>query len=154
MKEMFIFVVVLCIFYFIIKLIKESINSKTTNSESINKIKKEKYFKLRFNLSWFSHNYVTPEYSDNGGITWKPLLTFGPRIGADVLDNHILEPISYRLGNGDFDYEKNYKWNTLEKCIEHNEKVKRDLIQFNKSLKQQREERNNRRKEALRRLNQ
>lgn len=100
------------------------------------KISNQSKFQFKIVSAWFGGGYVTFKFSNDYGVTWKYIL----REGSDMLDNfanHFTEPVAYKLGNGNFDYEKE-KFNTYEKCIEHNNNVIEQIKISNISLEKQR----------------
>lgn len=104
---------------------------------------------LKFKEAWFGGGYVTPYFYHNG--RWISLKSIGSDFCDSFKDNYI-EPISWRLGNGNFDYEKT-KWATVAACLEHNRDVKKRCAEKNISLKRQREDKRNREQAAWKRAN-
>lgn len=104
---------------------------------------------LKFKEAWFGGGYVTPYFYHNG--KWRTLNRVGSDFCNGLKDNYI-EGIAWKLGDGNFDYEKR-QWATVAACLEHNRKVEEDCIRINKSLKQQRKEARDRKEAAWKRAN-
>jgi hypothetical protein len=95
-----------------------------------------------------SDDYVTPYFYHNG---WKPLLSVDkPNVMNDY--EYVGKHISYKLGNGNFEYEKK-RWATVGLCLEHNEQVWEDVKRLRKEKKEYDEKAYRRKQEALKRAN-
>jgi hypothetical protein len=111
----------------------------------------DKYYEipsqLKFKSSWFSDNYVTPYFYNNG---WHPLLT----VNKPILDyeDYEIKNISYRLGDGNFDYEKK-KWSTLGDCLKHNQEAYKQLKVKRKEWNEDRLRKEKQKIEAYKRAN-
>lgn len=115
------------------------------------KVSDQPKFQFKIVQSWFSGDYVTFKFSNDYGISWKYILKEGSDF-CDSFKDHFAEPVAYKLGSGDFDYEKR-SFDTYEKCIEHNKKVFETVKNSNISLKKQRLERDERLKKAWKKAN-
>ena len=104
---------------------------------------------IKFKNAWFGGGYVTPHFYHNG--SWHTLNHVGSDFCNALKDNYI-EPIAWKLGNGNFDYEKK-QWATVGACLEHNRDIDKRCTEKNISLKQQRKERRDREKAAWNRAN-
>lgn len=105
--------------------------------------------RLKFESTWFSDDYVTPYFYHNG--MWISL----KRVDYDFTDptgDRYLSPISWKLGDGNFDHEKK-KWSTVGACLEHNREMRKECNKQNVSLAKEREERRRKKEEAWRRAN-
>jgi hypothetical protein len=126
-------------------------NSSFTNSDGKKEIPKslyEKPSKLKFKTTWWSDDHVTPYFYHNG---WQPLLSVDkPNVMNDY--EYVAKNISYRLGNGNFEYEKK-RWATVGLCLEHNEQVWEDVKRLRKEKKEYDEKAYRRKQEALERAN-
>lgn len=101
-------------------------------------------FKLRIVPSWFSKDYVELEYSANGGKTWKRIYCAAAPFFGSIDYDWKWEPLHYRLGNGDFTYEKE-KFSSYQKIIDFE---KSEEIRYQKGV----EEQKNRRVEASQKI--
>lgn len=108
-------------------------------------------FKLKIVRSWFSDEYVEFKYTKNG-IFWKKIYYCEPPFLGCLDNDYIWEPLSYRLGNGNFDYEKEM-FSTYEKIKKFEEQEWKKYIEGNESIKRQREEMRQKRLDALKRAN-
>lgn len=108
-------------------------------------------FKLKIVSSWFSEEYVVFKYTTNG-IFWKKIYCCQPPF-LDLLEyNYTWEPLSFPLGSGNFEYEKEM-FSTIEKIKEYEENEWKKYVKGNESLKRQRKEYKEKRLQALRRAN-
>lgn len=108
-------------------------------------------FKLRIVPAWFSSDYVQFEYTRNGK-TWHTIYTCSSPFLGHLDYNYVWERLSYRLGNGIFDHEKE-KFSSYEKIKAYEEQQYKKYIDGNKDLERQREEIRERKKEAYKRAN-
>ena len=115
------------------------------------KVSDQPKFQFKIVPAWFGGGYVTFKFSNDYGVTWNHILREGSDF-CNALADHFTEPVSYKLGNGDFNAEK-IRFNTYEKCIEHNNKVFEKVKNSNISLKKQRLERDERLKKAWKKAN-
>lgn len=103
---------------------------------------------LKFKTTWFSEDYVTPYFYHNG---WQPLLCVEkPNVMNDY--EYVAKNITYRLGNGNFEYEKK-RWNTVGVCLENNKKVWEDVKKLQKQKEIDDQKEYMRKKEALKKAN-
>jgi hypothetical protein len=111
-------------------------------------------FEIEVVPSWFSKDYVSFRYTNNGGITWnnvkeacKPYL--------DHIDyDWTWEDVTYRLNvyEPDFSHELE-KWGSIEK-IEAWHKSEREIYEMgNKKVRERREEVRRNREEAYKKAN-
>lgn len=108
----------------------------------------EKPSQLKFKTTWFSDDYVTPYFYHNG---WKPLLCVDK---PNVMNDHeyTIKNITYRLGNGNFEYEKK-RWNNVGTCLENNQRVWEDVKKLRKQKQIDDQKEYMRKQEAYKRAN-
>lgn len=139
------------LFMLIVGLVIHLLFSNVPSVISVNKeISKELFetpSRLKFKSTWFSDDYVTPYFYHYG---WQPLKTVGKPIWG--LEDNWVENISYRLGNGNFEYEKR-RWATVGDCLKHNQNVYAECKKNNESLEKQRREIYENKKAALKKAN-
>lgn len=115
------------------------------------KILNQPKFQFKIVPTWFGGGYVTFKFSNDYGASWKHILREGSDF-CNALADHFAKPVAYKLGNGNFDAEK-IRFDSYEKCIEHNNKVIEKVKNSNISLKNQRLQRNENLKNAWERAN-
>lgn len=108
-------------------------------------------FKLNVSRSSFSSDYVCFKYSGNGGIIWKTIHRCSS--DPDILWGYYKwEDLTYSLGSGKFDYEKN-KFSSYQKILDY-EKIQKEMyINNNERIEKQKKERKKQKKEAYLRAN-
>lgn len=134
----------------VVSLIMYLTNSSSTVSQEkeISKSLFEKPSQLKFKTTWFSEDYVTPYFYHNG---WHPLLAVDrPNVMNDY--EYVAKNITYRLGNGNFEYEKK-RWATVGDCLKNNKQVWEDVKRLQKQKDEDDKKEYRRKQEALKRAN-
>jgi len=108
-------------------------------------------FKLKIVESWFSKKYVEFKYTKNG-IFWKKIYCCKPPSLYHIDYDYTWEPLFYKLGNGNFDCEKE-NFSTYEKIKEFEKQEWEKYIKGNESLKEKRTEIYRKQMDALKRAN-
>lgn len=109
-------------------------------------------FKIEIVPSWFNERWVNIRYSGNKGLSWKYIHQHKPpHLGLLTYDS-TYEKISYPIGNGDFNGEKT-KWNSVKAIEEYETKQYQKYLENCKSIEKQRQERDNKLKQAYKKAN-
>jgi hypothetical protein len=106
-------------------------------------------FKLEVVPSWFSNDYVSFRYTTNG-VTWKTIQCARAPFLSD--DDWKMEHVAYRLGDGNFTYEK-AQWDSKEKIEAYEANERQHAKTGQVALEEERVQREVRRKEAFKRAN-
>jgi hypothetical protein len=106
-------------------------------------------FKLKIVPSWFSSDYVVFKYKK--GIFWHTIHCCS-ETGYGIYDMCKWDYLTYRIGEGNFDYEKE-KFSTYDKIKEFEAEEWKELIDNNKKLKEEQKEYEEKKKKSYERAN-
>lgn len=104
--------------------------------------------------SWFSKDYVSFRYTNNGGITWHTIYgAHSPYLGLIDYD-WTWEPVTYKLNlyNPDFSYEFE-RWGSIEKISEWEKSEKERMKRGNEEVQRRRNEARMNREEVYKKIN-
>lgn len=109
-------------------------------------------FKLRIVPAWFSNEWIEFEYTANGGRSWKRVHgAYAPFLGHVDYDWK-WEPVHYKLGNGNFDHEKE-KFSSYQKILDYERSEEETYYKGMEEQKKRREKISQDKKDAYRRAN-